>query len=832
LLYTPVSKREAKAAAKPSKLIVLMIMLVSLFAVGCGDSNNDFVVTGNNNPNPQGPGSLTFQFVKAQNVATVPQSTAFIRFDYLDAAGAVIGSDTEPFAGSITVTPPAGMVSVRITPLDGNGFPVVAATGPLATPPVGTNLQVDMSLFNFTTVTLDALTVTPDPTSVVVGASQQLTLTGAFSNGDVVQFPAAAVADATFTPDNSGTYTVSATGSVTGVLAGTGTLNVVYDGVPDTITVNVSATGTDVLAITPDPLQVGVALTSDPVVVSFTPAGGTTVTLDNADVDFSTDNAGFTPNADGSVSVASTVAPGTSATLTATWVDTNNVTRTDTSTVTAVNSSVFTQPAGETLLLPFDGFQFQTAVAFNGQPVNSFFANGYTFSSSNTDVATINGAGLLVTGDVGTSTISLLLNGNVVDTFTLTTADIAVTDIEVSPDQFNLSPGKVVPYSVMATYSNNQTADIAGSLDFNITRTAGLGAGDATFYAGRAIGGQDYGNATYTFAIHGATDDVNVLQAAGFISGYQVYVAGAQTGLIPQRFQAIVDVFATLDTGETIRLRPQDQFDVSEVEDDSDAFGQDGRFGANNWITDDGHDVGDQGTFAVTLDTDDFVGLAGLNLTREFNVQVVDNSEGVCSVGFTNYSDDPVMFESYARPITYLFSNGAVTNFKVSDEDASLRGLDNDFRTLSDIWGYPCLVDESEGDHAKGPVTIQALIGNDVLGTATMEVEVWHDDAVFFNPQVVTMKPGETIEVPLIVSARSNDDSAETREFSRALDFAYRRFDNSPSVFARRGNDCRVTALFPDQNGEVEARDVVSGNWVADLKVVILGDESNNNNNN
>jgi hypothetical protein len=318
---------------------------------------------------------------------------------------------------------------------------------------------------------------------------------------------------------------------------------------------------------------------------------------------------------------------------------------------------------------------------------------------------------------------------------------------------------------------------------------------------------------------------VNVLQAAGFISAYQVYVAGGQTGLIPERFEAIVDVFATLDTGETLRLRPN-QFDLFSVSDPSGAFDT-----SNNRIQDDGHDVGDQGTFAVTLNTDDFVGLAGLNLTREFNVRVVDNSEGVCTVGFTNYSDDPVMFDDYARPITFLFSNGSVTNFKVSDEDVSFRDLDvtGDLDTDADIWGYPCLV--SDGDLFSGPVTLRINDAGDVFGTASMDVEVWNAEEAIFNPQAVVMKPGETREVPLIVVARPGGPPVgNAQQFSRALDFAYRSFDNSDSVFARRGNDCRVTALFPDPNGQAEARDVVSGDWVADLQVTIQGADNNNNN--
>ena len=826
---------------KPSLLIMMMVMLVSLFAVGCGDSNNDFVFTGNNNNNPNNnPGTLTFQFVKANAQATVPATTVSIRFDYLDAEGDEIGApDIEPFAESITVTPPAGMVSVRITPIDGNGFPVAQATATQAFPPNNTDVDVDMSAYNFTAVTLTSIVATPDPTNVTVGGSQQLTVTGTFSNGDVVTFGSSAIANTDFTPDNSGTFSVNATGSVTGVAAGPGLLTVAYGSVTDTVTVNVSTSGDGVFTVTPDPLTVGVGTTSDPVVVSFTPAGDTTLTVPNSEVTFTIVGAGFTANDDGTVTVAPSVAPNTSATLTATWTDEDDNVRTDSITVTAVNSSVFSQPSTDTLLLPYDGFEFQTAVSFNGQHVDNFFANGYTFSSSDTDVATISSGGVLETGEEGTSTISLLLNGTVVDSFVLTTDDIDITSIVVDPDEFNLSPGKIVPYSVIATYSNNLTADIAGSLDLNIFYEEGDGANDATFYAGRAIGGQDYGDAVYTFQYGAAEDNVTVNQAAGFITDYEVYVGGLTSGLIPERFTAVVDVFATLDTGETVRLRP-DQFDLEELEDEFDAFFLDG-----NEIGDDGHDVGDTGLFEVSLLDSDFQpATMSVNGTREFSVQVVDNQDSVCSVEFTNYSDSPVMFDRYSRPITYLFSNGAVQNFKVADEDASLRGQDvtGGLTTDSDIWGYPCLVDNNFrnggfSDYYKGPLTIQINDAGDVFGTATMPVEVWAAQEAVFNPAVIIMQPGETREVEVIITGSPEPDgppemvwqpsalAADEEQFSRALDFAYRSFDNSDSVFARRGNECRVTALFPDDDAQVEARDIVSGDWVADLIVVIQGDQ-------
>lgn len=814
-------RREAKAAAKPSLFIVWMVMLVSLFAVGCGSSNGDFVFTGNQGN--QTPGTLTFNFVRAQSATEVPQSTFAIQFDWINNAGGIISTVVEPFAAQITLVPPAGAQRARITPLTEDGFPLFSIEGPVGAPPAGTNQVVDTANWGFTEITLDGITLTPDPVTISLGTqnpTQQMTVTGNFSNGTNVVFPASALADVVFTPDNSNTYTVNATGLVTGVMIGNGQLSASYtfteDGatvaVSDTVAVNVSGGVLSSILVTPDPLEAGIGATTDPVTVTFSPVGGNATVIDNADVDFSIDGTGFTANADGSVTVAADVAPGTSSTLTASYTDANG-TYTDTVTVTAVNAHRFIQPAGDSLTLPIGSFPFQLAVAFNGNPVEQLFANGYTITVANPDLATVNGAGVLTTTDVpGTTDVSLLFQGEVVDQFSLSTANVSVTSIVVDPREFQLTPGQVVPYSVMATYSDNTTADLAAS---PLVATSGLL--DTQFYAGRAIGGRTVGNSTYSFEIFGATDNVSVTQAAGFVSSYSVTVGGLPSGNIPLGLQAAVDIQAVLTTGETYRLRP-DQYALSETDDPNNAFEQEGP----NLIGPENPSVGNSATFTVEIGSS-FVMAPGVNSTTTFTVTAVDNTGGTATASFTNYSDDNVIFEDISRPITVLFSNAAVQNFRVTDEDATTRSnaSTTNIRTDADIWGLPALRAWDWG--FEGLLTIEVETGNNqVLAVTQMDVRVWDvDEDPKFSPSSILLNPGETRQVEVLVKAFDNQGVPVT--FSRALDFAYPTFNQDSGVFARRGVHCAVTGIRPGTDTEISAYDVCTLDEYGSLRVTVLG---------
>ncbi len=809
---------------------MLMISLVSLFVFGCGSSNDDFVVTGSN-PNTN-PGTLTFNFVRAQQgPQEVPQSTSSIQFDWLDANNAIIETDVEPFASTITLVPPVGTASVRVTALTADGFPLGSLTGAVSRPADGQNQIVNLGSFNNVAVTLQGITVTPATVNLNLGTqnpSQQLTVTGSFSNGQNVPFSASALADVDFSSTGTG-FTVSSTGLVSATAVGSGTVTASYTfvaggqtvAVSGSANVNVTSGVASSLTISPDALSVGVGTTSEPVSVAFSPASGAPAVVPNEDVVFSIseNTAGFTANPDGTVTVADSVAVGTSVTLNASYT-VGGATVTDAVTVTASNARVFGHPVGTSLTLPTYS-SYRLAVEFNGQQIENLFAAGYTVAIANTNVANVTGNGVIETGDfLGNTTVTLSYQGAVVDQFTLVVTNLTVTGLQVSPSELRLTPGEVQPYSVTATYSNNVTTDLSGLAFIDVNQVDGSNWLDTEFQSGRAIGGASFGNATYSFTIGAASSNVSVTQAAGFIESYEVRSGGLLSGLVPQGLTVAVDVWATMSSGEIVRLRPN-QFWLSRVT-DTDLFEENC---SGNLLYPYYSSVGAQETWAVNLDSDEFE-VEG-NATREFTLRVVDSQSGTAQAAFTNYSDDPVLFEDIARPITVTYSNSAVQGFQVTDNDASSSSAASatSIATRSDIWGYPVLRAWNYGYQGNLTLEVQRWSDSDqVITTASLLVDVWHAvTQPSFNPSSIVINAGERREAQVEVRA-ARSESSEQRTFVRTLDFLYSD-DNgcgSQVAMAILRSSLEIVGRRPG-NTEIRVYDVTDDDSYGTLNVTVNG---------
>lgn len=149
--------------------LLLMVGLVSLFTVGCGDSRKDFVHTGNYvTPDT---GDLLFFFdtgLLAQGVTApaFPAGSESVRFDFFGAPddgslGAFIFHKLYPVASEILVeNVPNTVKEVRVTALDANGFPLGVSSAEITTVP-GMVANVVMPAFS-TQITYDALNTIPN----------------------------------------------------------------------------------------------------------------------------------------------------------------------------------------------------------------------------------------------------------------------------------------------------------------------------------------------------------------------------------------------------------------------------------------------------------------------------------------------------------------------------------------------------------------------------------------------------------------------------------------------------------------------------------------------
>lgn len=210
----------------------LLLTILAFLATGCGDSEN-FVFTGTNvTPPAATTGDLTFNFQQAPAAQDiVPNGTTNLRFDFFStdppAQSSFVFTENRAFNTVVVIEDvPSNCVSVLVTAFNSDGLPLATYSGSFVVQP-GQNVPVDLN--DAVPVTLDAITVSPDPMNLVygsdvpffinnpsdenielIGGDVQAVITGSFSNGSTAQLPITATTTA-FTGLNN-VANVTATG--------------------------------------------------------------------------------------------------------------------------------------------------------------------------------------------------------------------------------------------------------------------------------------------------------------------------------------------------------------------------------------------------------------------------------------------------------------------------------------------------------------------------------------------------------------------------------------------------------------------------------------------
>lgn len=178
-----------KFQSRSALLTLLVVGFVSLFAVGCGDSEN-FVFTGNNNPVTGDTGNLVFRFTQAQTIDTVPTGTTTLRFDFFSSdtpsLATFLFTETRSYAELIIIEDvPVETQSVVVTAFGANGQPLAILTGDVNVV-IGADQEVDL-VFN-SNPTFNALTLTPSPAIILTPGSdtQQVAVSANFDTAQVL----------------------------------------------------------------------------------------------------------------------------------------------------------------------------------------------------------------------------------------------------------------------------------------------------------------------------------------------------------------------------------------------------------------------------------------------------------------------------------------------------------------------------------------------------------------------------------------------------------------------------------------------------------------------
>ena len=356
--------------------------------------------------------------------------------------------------------------------------------------------------------TLTAISLSPAGPTLAVGGSADLQATGTFSDGSTVTPYDSLV---TWTSSAPGTASVTASGLVTGNLAGTATITAAKNAVQATATVTVNAAGVILTSITLAPasgVTLNIGQTAD-FTATANWSNGTTTTPYDSSVSWTTNLPGVaTVNAAG---VVTAVSAG-SAVLTA---SANGLNTTAAITVSAssptLTSLTLNPAAGVTLNIGQTADFTATANWSNGTSTTPYDAN-VTWGTNNPSVATVNAAGLVTALATGSAVLTASANGlNTTATIAVSAATLTLSSITLNPTTATLSVGQTVDITSTANWSNG-TSTVP--YDSNVTWISSAPS-VATVNAGGVVTAVAGGTATITASAAGKSATATITVTSG-----------------------------------------------------------------------------------------------------------------------------------------------------------------------------------------------------------------------------------------------------------------------------------------------------------------------------
>jgi len=323
----------------------------------------------------------------------------------------------------------------------------------------GTEVASLTNGFTVTALSLTSIAVTPNPApSISIGATEQFTATGTFSDGSTQNL----TSTATWTSSNAGFASISNTagtrGLATGVAVGATSITASVNGVTSPgISLTVTATAPTLTSITVAPLTMSIDIGATQTFTAtghFSDGSSGAVTVNWT----SSNNAVATINAAG---LASGVSAGGPVTITATSTQTPSIHGTAQLTVTATAptlTSITVAPL--TASIAIGGTQTFTATGHFSD--GSSGAVTVNWTSSNNAVATINAAGLASGVSAGgpvtitaTSTQTPSIHGTA--QLTVTASAPTLTSITVAPLTASIAIGAIQPFTATGHFSDGSS---------------------------------------------------------------------------------------------------------------------------------------------------------------------------------------------------------------------------------------------------------------------------------------------------------------------------------------------------------------------------------------
>ncbi|KAA6457835.1 hypothetical protein DYQ86_20910 [Acidobacteria bacterium AB60] len=316
-------------------------------------------------------------------------------------------------------------------------------------------------------LTISLIAVTPANPSLAAGATQQLKATGTYNNGTTADISS----QVSWSSSNTGVATVSASGMLSAVAAGSSTITASMNGVNGTTSLTVTAPGSgktlSSIAITPANATFVVGGTQQ-----FTATGsysdGSTADL-TATATWSVTNTGV------ATITAAGLATGVSAGTASVSAVAQGVTGTASFTVAPSASptlvSIAVTPAAPSITV--GATQQFTATGTYSDNSTANISSTVTWSVTTPSVASISNTGLATGVAAGSTPVKATLSGITGSTtLTVTAATKTITSIAVTPADASIATTKTQQYTATATYSDKSTADITSTATWSSSNTA------------------------------------------------------------------------------------------------------------------------------------------------------------------------------------------------------------------------------------------------------------------------------------------------------------------------------------------------------------------------
>lgn len=363
-----------------------------------------------------------------------------------------------------------------------------------------------------TTITVGApalvgITVSPNPLSIPLGESTQLTAVGNYSDGSIQNL----TQSVTWGVQTAGIASVSATGFASGTSVGSTVITASSGTIQGSALLTVGAAALMSIAVSPGNPSVAAGDTQQFTAIG-TYSDGTTQNLTSL-VTWSSPAPGVATIT--SAGLATGVAVGTT-TIAATL---GNMTGSATLTVSsAVLVSISVTPGNPSIVAGLTEQFIATGTYSNGTTQN--LTSSVTWSSQLTAVVSIASGGMAKAVAAGTATITAA-SGSISGSTTLTVTAPVLTSIAITPSNPSISAGSTEQFVATGTYNNGTTQDLTSSVTWSssspLVAAFANAPGSSQLVSAGIITAAALGTTTITATTGGITGSTTLTVTAGFI---------------------------------------------------------------------------------------------------------------------------------------------------------------------------------------------------------------------------------------------------------------------------------------------------------------------------